>query len=254
MPKWLRISILLVVLVLVAGQQFLGKQRVSSWDEPVWIAIYPLISDDREAQHFIDTLSIADLKPLERWFAKESERYGMLFQRPIQLHLMPTVNAPSPPEAPADRSPWKVAYWSLELRYWAWKYLDDGFPTHSKIVMKVYPKSIEKLPGHSTGLEKLKLGIVKIRGNRIELPYLRFLIGHELLHTLGASDKYSYADHSPYYPAAFLEPDKKPLYPQNFAEIMAGVIPKTSKTWQPTNKLSLIKVGDDTAREIGWQK
>jgi len=48
------------------------------------------------------------------------------------------------------------------------------------------------------------------------------VIAHELMHTLGATDKYELGSGAPLYPLGFAEPDRQPLYPQVRAEIMAG--------------------------------
>ena len=51
------------------------------------------------------------------------------------------------------------------------------------------------------------------------------VIAHELLHTLGATDKYDLRTNQPAHPDGFAEPDREPLYPQSFAELMGGRIP-----------------------------
>ena len=51
------------------------------------------------------------------------------------------------------------------------------------------------------------------------------VIAHELLHTLGASDKYDPQSLAPIFPDGYAEPDRQPSHPQRMAEIMAGRIP-----------------------------
>ena len=48
------------------------------------------------------------------------------------------------------------------------------------------------------------------------------VIAHELLHTLGATDKYRPADDAPRFPDGYGDPQQVPLYPQRTAELMAG--------------------------------
>ena len=48
------------------------------------------------------------------------------------------------------------------------------------------------------------------------------VIAHEILHTLGASDKYDPATRAPLFPIGYAEPEREPRFPQEFAEIMAG--------------------------------
>lgn len=48
---------------------------------------------------------------------------------------------------------------------------------------------------------------------------------HELLHTLGAMDKYDMRTNEPLYPDGYAELDLQPRLPQHKAEVMAGRIP-----------------------------
>jgi hypothetical protein len=78
------------------------------------------------------------------------------------------------------------------------------------------------------------------------------VIAHEILHTLGASDKYDLASLAPLYPAGYAEPDSNPLYPQSFAEIMAGRFAVDADTFEMPESLEDVLVGDATALEIRW--
>ena len=77
---------------------------------------------------------------------------------------------------------------------------------------------------------------------------------HELLHTLGASDKYDPATNLPLHPTGYAEPYLEPRYPQQFAEIMGGRIPESSGRARIPSNLAETVIGPDTAREIGWRK
>ncbi len=76
-------------------------------------------------------------------------------------------------------------------------------------------------------------------------------IAHELLHVLGASDKYSGAG-APEFPEGFVEPDQTPRYPQNWGEIMSRSIPLAEDNYRPLKSLREAAIGDVTAEEIGW--
>ena len=78
------------------------------------------------------------------------------------------------------------------------------------------------------------------------------VIAHEILHTLGATDKYDLATLAPLYPAGYAEPDREPLYPQSFAEIMAGRYATDEDTFEMPEALDSVLVGDQTAYEIRW--
>lgn len=76
-------------------------------------------------------------------------------------------------------------------------------------------------------------------------------LGHELLHCLGASDKYDGAGHA-VPPGGLAEPDREPPYPQRFAEWMVGEVPLGPGQGRVPASLAELAVGPETAREIGW--
>ena len=78
------------------------------------------------------------------------------------------------------------------------------------------------------------------------------VVAHELLHTLGASDKYDRTTGQPLLPGGLGEPDRRPLYPQDFGEIMAGRIATSARDAVVADSLEQMLVGPVTALEIGW--
>ncbi len=76
-------------------------------------------------------------------------------------------------------------------------------------------------------------------------------IVHELMHTLGATDKYGQAN-MPVHPQGYAEPYRDPLYPQRKAEIMGGRIPLSAHKSKMPEKLGEVVVGEYTATEIYW--
>ncbi|MBI5069197.1 MAG: hypothetical protein HZB56_13255 [Deltaproteobacteria bacterium] len=73
-------------------------------------------------------------------------------------------------------------------------------------------------------------------------------IGHELLHCLGAGDKYG-ADGHALAPQGLVEPGPGP---QRFAEWMVGEVPLGPGRGRLPTSLGELAVGEATAREIGW--
>ena len=63
------------------------------------------------------------------------------------------------------------------------------------------------------------IGIVKAFAGRDDGPRNAVVIAHELLHTLGASDKYNPQSLAPVFPEGYAEPDRQPRHPQRLAEI-----------------------------------
>ena len=78
------------------------------------------------------------------------------------------------------------------------------------------------------------------------------VIAHELLHTVGASDKYDPRTNQPLFPIGFAEPDREPSLPQKKAEIMAGRIPVDVNKTKSPKSLKKVLVGETTATEIRW--
>lgn len=77
---------------------------------------------------------------------------------------------------------------------------------------------------------------------------------HELLHTLGATDKYDLRNNQPLFPDGYAEPHLKPTLPQRKAEIMGGRVAITQFVSKIPSGLMQTVVGTKTAREIGWVK
>jgi len=78
------------------------------------------------------------------------------------------------------------------------------------------------------------------------------IIAHELLHTLGATDKYDPATNLPRFPDGYADPEQHPRYPQEYAEIMGGRIPLTTSQAETPRSLAQTLIGQATAREIKW--
>jgi hypothetical protein len=77
------------------------------------------------------------------------------------------------------------------------------------------------------------------------------VIAHELLHTLGATDKYDDSG-QPIYPAGYADPYAEPRHPQDKAEIMAGRIAVSERRAEIPRDLAQTAIGYLTAAEIGW--
>jgi hypothetical protein len=78
------------------------------------------------------------------------------------------------------------------------------------------------------------------------------VIAHEILHTLGATDKYDPATLQPLYPQGYAEPERNPRFPQSRAEIMAGRRALSQRDAEMPDSLDDTRVGAQTAREIHW--
>ena len=105
---------------------------------------------------------------------------------------------------------------------------------------------------HSLGLTKGLIGVVYAFADPQVNGANNVVIAHELLHTLGATDKYRAADDAPRFPDGYGDPHQVPLYPQLAAEIMAGRRMLSADRWQQAESLDEAVIGPTTALEIRW--
>jgi hypothetical protein len=106
----------------------------------------------------------------------------------------------------------------------------------------------------SHGLQKGLVGVVHAFAVKEMAGSNNIVIAHELLHTLGASDKYQPATGAPEFPSGYGDPDQKPLYPQLNAEVMAVQRAMTANQFEMPVSLRNVVVGPVTAGEIRWTR
>ena len=105
---------------------------------------------------------------------------------------------------------------------------------------------------HSFGLKKGHICMVKAFATRHQAERNNVIIVHEMLHTLGATDKYNLQTMQPRYPEGYANLGKKPLLPQEHAEIMGRGIPLSPTESKMPESLAYTLVGPITAKEIKW--
>jgi hypothetical protein len=96
--------------------------------------------------------------------------------------------------------------------------------------------------------------VVNAFADREQAGSNKVIIAHELLHTLGASDKYDPSTGQPIFPSGYAEPDAEPALPQKLAELMAGRIPVSIAVSQIPDSLDEVVIGTKTAQEIRWRQ
>lgn len=252
--RQLRIGILLLLLAAIVIDMGLERFRTHNWEGRERIALYPIAADPRLAtRRYVDKLDDGSFEAIEAFFASEAGRYGLTNPQPIDLQLRAPVTE-LPPSPPAERNVIANALWSLRLRYWAYKVKrDDPAPDTRISMFLVYhdPASNPELP-HSLGLRRLLVGVAHLFASRRQEAANSIVIAHELMHTLGASDKYDPATNMPLHPDGYAEPERKPLLPQRAAEIMGGRIPISPTRAEMPPNLRATVVGTKTAQEIAW--
>ena len=243
------LGILFVTLVYSQEQ----KRSTTSWYEPVTVVIFPINADNAiPTASYIGSLDDEVFSDIDHFFARQSREYSLIAQQPIRTVLGTEVTSqpPSPPTSPSIVS---AIWFSLKLRLWAYHNTPDDISNHNRIrlfVMYHQPQQGMAL-AHSLGLEKGLIGVVHAFAEEKQTRQNAVVMAHEILHTVGASDKYD-RELMPIYPDGFAEPQKSPLYPQNYAEIMAGRIAVSSTDAKIPENLKQVKVGIKTAQEINW--
>lgn len=249
----LRVLFLLAVLLVVAWGTWLTQLRSTDWDRPLVVALYPVNGDGSErSRAYIDSLSVGNFRDIEDFFREEATEYRLPLRQPVELVMGPVL-AEHPPEPPRNRNPLGVMWWSLTIRYWVWNVArEHGPPADIQIFVLYYDPDTHPHLAHSLGLQKGLLGVVHAFSSRRQAADNNLVIAHELLHTLGATDKYDLQTNQPLFPTGYAEPGRVPLLPQEFAEIMAGRIPVSETYVVQADGLWSAVVGEYTAREIRW--
>jgi hypothetical protein len=252
--KTVRVCVLLILLGLVAGQQLLERVATQSWKETLWVGVFPLNGDGSAvAQQYLDSLTPQDFTPIEGFLRREAHRYGVALETPVHVELYPQGHV-LPPVLPADPGPLSIAWWSLRLRWFAFRHGDSPgqAPPRVRIFVLYYdPQNLPSVPD-SHGLQKGLVAVVHAFADKAMNGGNAIVITHEFLHTVGASDKYDLQSGAPLYPLGYADPDQQPLYPQADAEIMAGRRALSAREWEMPRNLNHVLVGPATALEIRW--
>ena len=254
MFRFLRIAILLTILLVVAGRQFLIPDRLNSWDKPLWITIYPvLLESDAATRRYAESLSPPMFTAINGFLKQQASRYGYTLEQPVMIQLAQPMTA-VPPELPRESSGLKVAIWSLQMRWWAWRYgrQKDLAPAEVKMFVLYQKSRPGELLERSVGIRNAAYGIVNAVASRQMAARNHVVITHELLHILGATDKYDLSTGQPLAPDGLANPAQLPRYPQQRAEIMAGRIATSAYGWRRPATLQSCVIGAVTAEEIGW--
>jgi hypothetical protein len=252
----IRIAILLLILLFVALNTYFDRVYSTDWDIPLRVAVYPINADgSATSERFIGELAADHFLAIESFFDSEAREYGLEMERPVRI-LKGAVLRELPPNVAPNAGALSIAWWSLKTRYWAWRAAENpnGIPPDIKLFLLYHdPERSPALP-HSIGMQKGLLGIVNLFADREMMGSNDTVIAHELLHTLGATDKYDLRTTRPLHPGGYAEPDRQPLHPQQYAELMGGRIPMSSVRAEIPESLSEVLIGPDTATEIGWEK
>lgn len=253
MFKAIRISILLLILIFVVLSTWLSAARSTDWNNTLWVKIYPINADGSElTSRYIDSLEVRTFEGIESFVARETERYGKSLSRPVRIELGQEI-AEQPPSLDGASSVLGVMLWSLKMRWWVGSVTndqDDIEPDVSIFVRYHQAEDVFVLE-NSVGMQKGMFGVVNAYTGRRHKGRNNVIIAHEFFHTLGATDKYELGSGQPHDPDGLGEPDKSPLYPQRYAELMGGRIALAANDAVIPQSLKFALVGPITAGEVG---
>jgi hypothetical protein len=249
-----RIAVLLYILLFVALGQYLTARRSTDWNDSLWVDVYPVNGSGTEAtQRFIDSLPADAFVAVEQFFEEQIRDYGLSLERPFRIRLADQLEDAVPP-IPAGGSFLSAVLWSLKMRWFVVRlHWASDEPTPDITLFAIYQDwDVGSSIDRSTALRKGMIVIANLFAEQSARGSNQMIVAHELLHTLGATDKYDPSTNLPSFPAGFADPDQSPAYPQRRAELMAGRIPIDSDTAEIPQSLLEVTIGPLTAREIGW--
>lgn len=247
-----RIAVLLLVLAVVAGTTLLDRRKLASWAAPVRVVVHPIVGEPVDSvRTYAAELGEAQLAPVAAFLDAEARRHGRVVQPwAVEVVRGRTLDE-HPPAVPTDAGALAAIGWSLSFRWWATRlaWSQDLEPADVRLFVVLHEAVAGRSVEHSTGLEKGRIGVVKLFASSAAEGLNAVVLAHELLHTLGATDKYD-AGGRPRAPEGLADPQRG--YPQTQAELMAGSIALSEREAKLPDSLADCVVGEATAREIGW--
>ena len=256
MWRYIRLGILLLVLAFAIYTTIFDRLSTTDWDETLRIGIFPVkAGDDAVSGAYIDGLTDEDFADIEHFLNDEARRNGVYIRRPVRVDRFAEVSE-KPPARAADAGIVATMWWSLKMRLYANRNArpHNRAPPQIRIFVLYHDPNDSRPVPHSVGLQKGLVGVVHAYAEAEMAGPNNVVIVHEILHTLGASDKYDLESLAPHYPEGYAEPDSDPLYPQSVAEIMAGRYAIDEDSFAMPMSLDEVSVGNATALEIRWPR
>jgi hypothetical protein len=252
-----RVGVLLVVLaaVIIYGvRDSWSRSARRDWQRPLEIALILL------ERGVVDPDALAAFQArvpaLERVLTREFMRHGGRF-RPFRFQRFGPVPVNDPPPAaaaaPGSFEPFRIAY---ELFRFA-RRSDRAAGLVGSYDGKIYavlspPESARRALVEGLGQDGGRIAVTAIELSQDSIDFGLFVVTHELLHLLGAGDRYS-PDGTTIIPDGLGEPEREPLYPQDSVEVMArGRVLEPGREVPPSD-LDELRIGAKTAAEIGWR-
>ncbi|MDX2055723.1 MAG: hypothetical protein SFV15_25195 [Polyangiaceae bacterium] len=252
-----RVGVLLLVLASVSAwgvwDAHVRKAR-TAWRRPLQVA-FVLVQQGAVPEPAVQALK-ARIATLESHLANEMRRYRSEPSVPFRISVFGPAPAPAKLPDPEQQDVFDLLRFNYDL--WRFAYgvdaaLDIESSRFDSRVYLILREAANRDRNFVEGFSQSggRLGVVSVELDTSMVDFGLFVATHELLHTLGASDKYT-ADGVAMVPQGLAEPWKVPLYPQRYAEVMARHVPLSSTEDVPPGSLDELAIGLYTAQEIGW--
>ena len=254
---YVRVAFLLSVLLITiawAVKDAADRRARNDWDHTLNVAIVVLRKGP------VDPAALDDLRKrlpdLARRMEDELHRYRPRAPAPFSFTCFGPIDVSAPPPVPRGDGVLDLAAHAWD----SWRYLREidgpaGIAPRawdSRIYLTVTPPASD-LAQYVEGSSEQngRVGVVYVELAEGKVDFALAVAAHELLHTLGASDEYDDSGRTR-IPGGLAEPNRDPLYPQEFAEVMAHGRALSPTETKPIDSLDDLAVGPTTAAEIGW--
>ena len=245
--KRVRVSVLVMVLLALVGWGGLRQRKLdrrTAWQRPLRISVV-LVS----AQPISDEVTAAwgtGLEALDAWFASEAERIGLPLPQPVHFELAPAGVLADVPRPPPRTGKWlEDSQQALGLRSALTELARRGqapgpFDAQVLVALREAGDGAHLVEG--VGEAGGSIGLVEGTAGDTALTVELMAVAHELLHCLGALDGYDAGGHAL----------PRGLVGDGFSEVMVGEVPLGPRKGRLPKSLEEVRIGEETAREVGW--
>ncbi|MDG1481269.1 MAG: hypothetical protein P8R54_16875 [Myxococcota bacterium] len=236
------------------------RQRVDPTG-PVTVALLQFVEPGYAGAKIIRQLNDPDspvhFQRIADLFNAEHTRYTNTSMNYLRLEVLPPQERQiRPPQLTGgDASWWELTWasWSY-LRYFDQLARDTGVSqdTVGVQLFLIFGPQDSDLAAHSRGSERGRTAVSYVAVEEHNPAYALVTLAHELGHTLGALDRYDIDTSLCSHPEGFVEPFSRPLYPQEFAELMAVDVPLGPGIEGEIRDPGQIRIGHRSAAEMRW--
>lgn len=196
---------------------------------------------------------------VQDFFADEYERYHPGSRPRVELHLIGPYAVPLDPPDLHDPDASSSQLLVRSMRYY--RYFErlgadlgvdfDAFDVRAVAIFEP-GYEYEQIEALSLASPRRRFGVIRLNLNHLDPEYSGLTLLHELAHAFGASDKYDMDSFHAVWPQGYVEPDRHPVHPQEYAELMAGDVPISEEEEREIESLDQVRIGVQTAYEMGW--